>query len=441
MKRILYTALCLLLYYSNAFSQAIVSTYAGNGTPGLINGDTAAARFNSPFGMCMDNSGNIYIADYGNHCIRMITPAGMVSTLAGNGTAGYLDGPAATAKFANPMNVCCDGTGAIYVSDFNNQRIRKISGGLVTTIAGTGVAGYADGPDSLAQFNYPRGIVADAVGNIYIGDSWNHRIRKIDLAGNVTTYAGGGTASGVGSVGALLDATDTAARFYTPTGLGIDALGNIYVADAYNHRIRKIDLLQQVTTIAGSGSTGPGNGGYSNGAALTSLLHTPTEVFSGASGTLYIGDTFNNRVRLLYNGNLSLIAGNGSTGYVNGVDSLAAFNYPRGIVTNTTGNVIYLSDYNNHAIRKITGVDVGIETYDNFSFHIFPNPSGGTFIISSDCEKPVSVQIFNSSGALVTEETNYFPGSFINLIGYPPGVYFMLFRFENDIVSQKLVID
>ncbi len=135
----------------------------------------------------------------------------------------------------------------MYVSDFINQRIRKISNDMeVTTIAGSGQAGYLEGPADEAKFNYPRGICLDDTGNIYIGDSWNHRIRKISTDGIVSTWAGGGTTIGVQSVGDYVDASDTAARFYTPCEVSIDQFNNIFVADAYNHRIRKIDPTRMV---------------------------------------------------------------------------------------------------------------------------------------------------------------------------------------------------
>jgi len=332
-----------------------VSTYAGS-TGGFADGDTATAKFKKPFGMCIDHAGNLYIADPENHRIRKIDAAGQVTTVGGDGTAGYQDGAAATSKFNEPSDLCADVAGNIYVSDFVNQRIRMISfDGMVTTIAGSGIAGFADGPVATAEFNYPRGIVMDSEGNLFIGDSWNHRIRKIDMATlEVSTFAGGGSDIGVGSVGDLLDAADTSARFYTPSGLGIDSENNLYVADAYNHRIRKIAPDGVVTTIAGSGSTGPDMGGYADGVATYGMLNTPTEVFSSPDGALYIGDTYNNRIRKVEDEMLITIAGNGNQGYVDGPATEAEFNYTRGVVTDAEGQRIYVCDYNNHRIRVIS---------------------------------------------------------------------------------------
>jgi sugar lactone lactonase YvrE len=246
--------LFLILISGFAEAQNMVSTYAGTNTAAFTNGDTASARFKTPFGICMDKSGNLYLADAGNNCIRKISATGTVTTLAGTGLAGYVDGPALSAQFNSPTGVCVDDSFNVYVADFQNQRIRKISfTGSVTTIAGSGTAGYLDGAPLTSQFNYPRGICRNKKGELFVGDSWNHRIRKIASNGTVSTYAGGGSTIGVSSIGSLVDAKDTAARFYTPCGLAIDRTGIIFVADAYNHRIRKIDTLKQVTTIAGSG--------------------------------------------------------------------------------------------------------------------------------------------------------------------------------------------
>lgn len=368
---------CCIAFVTTA--QYNVTTYAGNGNPGFIDGNASGAMFNSPFGICRDKSGNIFVADGGNNCIRKITPGGVVSTYAGIGMAGYLDGAGNVAKFNSPSDLCVDNAGNVYVSDFNNHRIRKISsGGIVSTVAGTGTAGYNDGSAVLAQFNYPRGICIDQQGNLYVGDSWNHRIRKIDNTGNVGTYAGGGNSIGVGSTGDYIDANDTNARFYTPAGLSIDNYGNIYVADAYNHRIRKINTLRTVTTLCGSSATGQGNGGYADGSASSAIFNTPTEVFSDSLGNLVIGDTFGNRVRKAdFSGNVTTIAGTGIAGFIDGAGNVAKFNYTRGVTANVTGDTIYLADYNNHSIRMITGGSNGAGEFSLSEMQgiTYPNPA------------------------------------------------------------------
>ena len=360
---------CLLLIFLLLLPpacRATVSTWIGNGTSGYINGSLSNARLYEPVGLFRDKTGTLYLADSRNNRIRKIDPAGNVSLLAGSGTAGFQDGAPTTARFNGSFNLTADDSGNVYVADFSNQRIRKISpAGNVTTIAGSGQEGYADGPALSAKFDYPRGIVLDKSGNLYIGDSWNHRIRKIDLKTNqVTTYAGGGQAMGVQVEGGYLDASDTAASFNTPCGLSIDPDGNIYVADANNHRIRKIDALRRVTTISGSGPVGKVNGGFMNGAFSVARLNTPTEICYTNLGFLLIGDTYNNRVRkLLSDGSLSTLAGNGTAGRVDGADSIAQFNYPRGVAVNSAGDSVFVADFNNHSIRLIrTQVSTGITT-------------------------------------------------------------------------------
>ncbi|MBM3436387.1 MAG: hypothetical protein FJY07_09265, partial [Bacteroidetes bacterium] len=342
-KKVLMTG--FIIGHSGSFSQNFVTTYTGTGSAGFINGDTSIASFNKPFGICIDIYGNLFIADAYNHVIRKISTEGIVSTYCGGGVAGYLDGEANVAKFNQPINICLDPSGNMFVSDFLNQRIRKIdTSGMVTTVAGSGAAGLQDSSAMEAQFNYPRGICMDDTGNIYIGDSWNHRVRKISTNGIVTTWAGGGNTIGVQSVGGYLDGSDTSARFYTPCELSIDGSNPIYVADAYNHRIRKIDSERMVTTVAGSGDSGPTAGGFLNGPALESRFNTPTAVFIATDGNIFVGDGSNQRVRKISQDQIvSTFAGSGETGFENGPDSLATFNFPRGCTM----------DYNLHRLYVV----------------------------------------------------------------------------------------
>jgi len=392
-----------------AKAQYSVSTYAGTGNAGFTNGNVSSATFSSPFGICMDKSGNLFIADGGNNCIRKITSVGVVSTYAGTGAAGYQDGTAASAKFNSPSDLCVDDSGNVFVSDFENQRIRKISvSGMVSTVAGSGVEGYANGSSSVAKFDYPRGICVDKQGNLYVGDSWNHRIRKIDHSGNVTTYAGGGSSMGVSSIGGYVDANDTSARFYTPSGVSIDKNGNIYVADAYNHRIRKINTSRVVTTFCGSGATGPGNGGYIDGNATSSVFNTPTEVFSDSSGNLIIGDTFGNRIRKMdVSATVTTIAGNGTAGFANGTGNVAEFNYTRGVTSNFAGDEIYVVDFNNNAIRLITSGSSSIQLHDTLpeNFIAYPNPVDDEVTVLSANVNDRIIKIFDIQGRDVTENS------------------------------------
>jgi len=204
-------------------------------TQGFVDGSGTAAQFDTPFGVAVDGSGNVYVADTSNNRIRKITAAGVVSTLAGDGTFGFVEGPGINARFRDPFGVAVDGSGNVYVADFFNNRIRKITaGGVVSTLAGNGTQGSVDGPGTTSQFRFPKGVAVDGSGNVYVADTNNHRIRKITAAGFVSTLAGTGT---FGSV----DGPGTTAQFDGPQGVAVDGSGgNIYVADTSNSRIRQI---------------------------------------------------------------------------------------------------------------------------------------------------------------------------------------------------------
>ena len=216
----------------------VVTTLAGAaGQTGSTDGTGVAASFNYPFGVAVDSSGNVYVADTYGSTIRKITPAGAVTTLAGKTEEpGSSDGTGADASFSNPIGVAVDSNGNVYVADAGNATIRKItSAGVVTTLAGAaGLAGSADGPGADARFNYPEGVAVDSNGNVYVADTNNSLIRKITGAGVVTTFAG--TAEQLGTE----DGKGVAARFYYPIGVAVDSSGYVYVADTENHTIRKI---------------------------------------------------------------------------------------------------------------------------------------------------------------------------------------------------------
>jgi sugar lactone lactonase YvrE len=231
----------------------VVSTLAGSGTSGYVEGIGAAAEFKYPAGITMGTSGNIYVADSADDRIRTITPSGVVSTLAGNGSSGYADGTGLTAKFYSPHDVAVDSEGIVYVADMSNHRIRKITTPEgVSTLAGS-TRGYADGNGTAAKFDYPYGVAVNSEGTVYVADGSNHRIRKITPGGVVTTLAGSGTYG-------FANGNGTAAKFYSPYGVAVDSAGKVYVADANNHRIRKITPDGVDTSREGCGSWGYADG-------------------------------------------------------------------------------------------------------------------------------------------------------------------------------------
>ncbi|MCH1463187.1 MAG: hypothetical protein L7U46_04820, partial [Candidatus Nanopelagicales bacterium] len=226
----------LLLAYCVTSPVGTVTTFAG-GAQGSADGTGADARFNSPPGVAVDGGGNVYVADYNNHTIRKITPAGVVTTLAGTaGSSGSADGTGADARFYYPWGVAVDGDGNVYVADENNHAIRKITpAGVVTTLAGTAESsGSTDGTGADARFNRPHGVAVDGDGNVYVADGVNHTIRKITPAGVVTTLAGAARQNG------FSDGRGPLARFNYPQGVAVDGDGNVYVADYNNHAIRKV---------------------------------------------------------------------------------------------------------------------------------------------------------------------------------------------------------
>ncbi|WP_321961445.1 NHL repeat-containing protein [Paraburkholderia sp. J7] len=265
-----------------------VTTLAGSGAAGATDGTGAAASFNGPNGLAVDAGGNVYVADTFNHEIRKITPAGVVTTLAGSTTAGSADGTSTAASFNSPFGVAVDTGGNVFVADTVNNEIRKVtSAGVVTTIAGSPTAGSADGAGAAASFNTPFGLAVDKSGNIYVADSSNNEIRKVTASGVVTTFAGSTTAGAA-------DGNGTAASFHLPYKVTFDASGNLYVGDTMNYAIRRITPSGDVATIAGSGSRGS-----ANGIGTAASFAGPTGVAVDANGNLYVSDYSNSEIRLL----------------------------------------------------------------------------------------------------------------------------------------------
>jgi YD repeat-containing protein len=265
-----------------------VTTVAGTGTPGLFNGPALAAQFNSPEGLAVAADGTIYIADTHNHVIRQLTAAGTVSTLAGTGLAGYADGAGGSAQFDTPRSLTRRPDGTLVIGDEGNNRVRLLdpATGTVSTLAGSGTRGFADGPAATAQFASLAGVAANG-GGIYVADTANQRIRKVASDGSVSTYAG------TGAFG-FLDGAASSAHFADPVGVALDAAGQLYVADAFNSLIRRITPAGQVETLAGTGERGG-----QDGAGTVATFRSPRALAADSAGQVFLADSGNHRIRVL----------------------------------------------------------------------------------------------------------------------------------------------
>ena len=319
--------------------------YTGDGSP------AAAATLANPSAVAYDAAGDLFLADANNHVVREVSAAGVITTVAGTGVEGYSgDGGAATsAQLDTPTGVAVDSSGNIFIADSHNHRIREVSGGNIATIAGTGVAGFSgDGSTAkAAQLSLPSGVAVDTTGNVYIADTNNHRIRKIS-GGNISTIAGDGEELFAGDGG-----TATAAALDSPTGVAVDASGNVYIADRLNQRVREVSG-GNISTIAGSGSASFSGSFAGDGANATAAsLARPSGVSVDASGNVYIADSDNQRVRQVSStGTIGTISGSGAQGFSgdSGAATAAILNSPRAVATDASGN-LSIADRQNQRIR------------------------------------------------------------------------------------------
>jgi sugar lactone lactonase YvrE len=351
MKKLLIILLSIPLF-TNA--QNTITTIAGTGIAGSTGDGSAAtaAQIDAPGGIVFDAAGNIYFSDYYRHVIRKIDPSGNISTFAGTGSAGFSGdgGPASAARFYSPNKMSFDIAGNLFVADYNNNRVRKIStSGIITTIVGTGTIGSTGdgGNATAATLWHPSDVVTDNAGNVFIADYTNNKIRKISPTGIISTFAGTGSASSGGDGGAA-----TLAQLYNPFDVEIDAAGNLLIAEAEGDKVRKVGLDGIISTFAGTGISGfSGDGGQATAANLSN----PAGLEVDATGNLYIADQFNQRIRMVSpSGVITTIVGNGIAAYGGdgGSPLLASINYSNGVSVNAAG-VVFIADNSNHRIRKI----------------------------------------------------------------------------------------
>jgi sugar lactone lactonase YvrE len=336
--------------YNNTVRQitpdAVVTTIAGlPGGSGSADGTGAEARFNIPKGVAVDRAGNSYVADSFNDTIRRISPAGEVVTIAGSpGKIGSDDGNGSAARFYNPIGIVVDRAGNIFVADTSNDTIRKITPEAeVTTFAGkAGQRGARDGVGSEARFDNPNQLAIDPADNIYVADTHNQIIRKITPDAVVTTVAG------LANVSGSEDGIGSEARFNDPAGVAADAFGNLYVADSTNHTIRKIAPGAVVTTFAGTA----GRYGTDDGVGAAARFKTPEGVAVDGAGNVYVADTFNYRMRRINRDAVvtTIAGGSAYAGVYDGKGRAVGFNEPSGVAADSAGNV-YVADSRNHTIR------------------------------------------------------------------------------------------
>ncbi|HKR65875.1 MAG TPA: hypothetical protein VJZ00_19245 [Thermoanaerobaculia bacterium] len=375
-----------------------IGTYAGSTTGGgYVDGFGTIARFAAPRAIASDPAGNLYVADTSNHVIRKVSTAGEVTTLAGVANAeGFSDGTGAAARFRFPSGIAIDPvTGLIYLADKDNHAIRRITpDGVVTTIAGLGgTSGTANGTGTAARFTFPRGLTVDGSGNIYVADASNSVIRKITPGGEVTTFAG------IMRVAGSNDGFPGQATFSAPYDIALDPTsGNFYVSDGSNSTIRKVTPEGRVTTVAGNASAS----GDRDGVGTDALFDTPWGIDVDSAGNVYVADTFNEKIRKITPaGVVSTFAGRGSTGTTNGAANTARFNSPSGL-TIGAGGALFVTEGYNFDVRRISltgdvstfvgsmpsnGTTDGVATAARFHFPygVAVDAAGNAFVTDSNC--------------------------------------------------------
>ncbi|HXD92711.1 MAG TPA: T9SS type A sorting domain-containing protein [Bacteroidia bacterium] len=420
-----------------------ITTVVGDGTQGYSGdgGQATAASLNYPISVVVDKNGNIFCSDDGNNVIRKITTTGVITTYAGTGIYGYSgDGGQANLATLNDVRAMAinNKTGDLYLVNTDDYRIRKVSStGVISTFAGNGVSGYSGdgGQATAAAIGWSEGIAIDTAGNVYFADEVNAVIRKIDVNGIITTFAGilGGGYSG--DNGLAINAQ------LSPVGLAADAKGNLFIADEGNRVIRKINTNGIITTIAGT----PGVEGFSGdgGAATLAELSGALQIAVDAYDNLFISDFMNSRIRYVNNaGIISTIAGNGTPGYAgdNGPALQAEFTTLAGICFNN--NHLYIADNRNYRIRKITFASTeGISHNSSLANQVslYPNPNNGSFVVETAETEKQTLQLFDVNGKLVlTQAIN--SKTNIDATNLADGVYNLSLINANGVINKRLVI-
>ncbi len=446
-KIVLLSLLCAFVNYGNVKAQSIY-TIAGTGVSGY-NGDTlvaTSAKIYGPTGIAVDGAGNTYFSDYYNQRIRKISSSGSITTVAGNGTAGYTGDNVngTTTRLNNPMGLAADAFGNIYIADKGNNRIRKIDvAGNITTIAGNGTAGYTgdNGPATSARLSGPTGVAVDNWGNVYIADRSNNAVRKIDFSGTITTIAGTGNTGFNGDTWP----SATLANLYNPSAVAVDNAGNVFIADENNNRIRKVDTFNKISTVFGNGVAGYTADG---GDATHAEIYQPNGVAVDGYGNIYVSDQLNYMIRKVnHNSNTSVtIAGTHGVSGFNGDTGMAInalIGSCRGLAVDLSGN-IYFTDWQNNRVNYITSTITAVKEVAGSltDMDVFPNPTTGAFTVSvaSALKEPLHIVVTNVTGLKVKEvdsETNAPTDLNINAAA---GIYFITATSPKGKVTGKLEI-
>ncbi|MDB5234875.1 MAG: hypothetical protein JWR44_1868 [Hymenobacter sp.] len=420
--RLLGIATAGLLAAASARAQTFVSTLAGSGVAGALDAPGTQAQFNNPRGVAADQQGNVYVADTFNHRIRKIGPGGLVTTIAGTGVRGYLNGPGVLAQLDTPRGIIAEANGAVTFTDSGNGCVRRIdANGVVSTLAGTGVPGYLDGPGAQARFNTPIGIVSDGT-NYYVCDASNFRIRKIDAAGTVTTLAGSG-------VRGYLDGPGATAQFMEPQGIGRDLSGNLYVADRAAHRVRLVVPSGYVFPFAGTG-----NAGFADGLASQAQFNSPVGVTVANLNDVLVIDRDNHRIRQVDgNRQVSTLVGSGVAGFADGPATQAQLNSPYSLAL-APNSPAFVADAGNHRVRRWGAMPTAslAAAGSPSNLVLWPNPSAGPMQLRYDLPVagPVQVVLLDGTGRIVRQlvDATHPKGAHevsCDLSDLPAGYYFL----------------
>lgn len=440
MKTNILSVVASIMFTSISLQAQTTSTFAGSGVNGFIDGPALTAQFSGLEQMVYDKKGNLLICDAANHRIRKIDAAGNVSTFAGTGTAGFVNGNVGTAQFNNPLGIAVDNFNNIYISDNSNFVIRKIDNlGKVTTYAGSGEKGFVNGNGSSAQFDYLNYMCFDNAMNLYVADPGNNMIRKIDSQGNVSTFVGSGKIGFVDGIGASADLS-------FPIAIAYDKLNDVfYVSDQGNSAIRKVLPDGTMSTYAGTGVIG-----HSDGPGTAAQFYFPKGLTTDNVGNVYVAGRFDYTVRKIdTQGNVFTVAGIPHiTGNVNGTSAVAIFGKPIDVIMSLDGNLL-VSDWVNRVIRKIelpVVASINSKPQQEIGIQVSPNPFSTSTTIKINGNKgkeKINFLMYDLTGKEIEVKSSVSTQQIVIERGdLPNGIYFYKISQNTNIIGTgKLIVE